>query len=277
MTHAAPLESTHSSQQLVKWFDPKASYVVAFSGGVDSSVVACAAGQSQSKTVLATARGPSVSRRDLEDAASVAKKLSLQHEWIDTREIADPNYRANGPRRCYFCKSHLFAALIEQFPNSTIVTGTNLDDLADYRPGLDAAKQSKVRSPLAELGIDKQGVRQLARYWNLPVTEKPASPCLASRIAYGVEVTPERLAMVEQAETLIRQLLSVDDCRVRLHESAMARIELPLEALPTAMEPALKETLLSGLKELGFHFVTIDLEGLRSGSLNRLIQISGTR
>ena len=271
------LDQGNAPQDLVAWFDPGGSYVVAFSGGVDSAVVACAASRSSANVLLVTACSPSVSQRDLDDAAFLAELMGARHQWIQTGEILDDNYRANGFRRCYYCKSHLFAAIRQQFPLSTIVTGTNSDDLDDYRPGLQAAQESHVRAPLAELGISKQVVRQLAKHWNLPVFDKPASPCLASRVAYGIEVTPERLAMIERAETLVRQMLSLGDCRVRLHESDLARIELPSDALPLLLDSARREVLFSGLRELGFRFITVDLAGLRSGSLNDLIQINPNR
>lgn len=262
------------SDQLIAWFQSESSYVVAFSGGVDSAVVASAANRSDATVVLATARGPSVSQRDLNDAKSLAALLTLEHHWIETGEINDSNYQANGFRRCYFCKSHLFAALQRQFPQSIIVSGTNSDDLDDYRPGLQAAQEYRVRAPLAELGINKRALRQLAAHWNLPVFDKPASPCLASRIAYGVEVTPERLAMIERAENFVKDRLAVNDCRVRLHESNLARIELPDNALPLLLDSVQREELFSGLRELGFRFITLDLAGLRSGSLNEVIQIT---
>jgi pyridinium-3,5-biscarboxylic acid mononucleotide sulfurtransferase len=273
MSLSEQVDISRTSQKLVDWFTPESFYVVALSGGVDSSVAACAASLSGCRALAVTARSPSVSKKDLSDARSVAEKLGIDHQWMDTRETLDPNYRENNSRRCFFCKSHLFAELRNRFPSAVLVTGTNRDDLDDYRPGLDAAKQAGARSPLAELGISKDGVRQLAGLWNLPVADKPASPCLASRIAYGVEVTAERLQMVEAAESLIKELFGLNDCRVRLHEGGLARIEVAQSAIALLVESKFRESLTQKLRDIGFRFVTLDLAGQRSGSLNDLIQV----
>ena len=176
------------ASRLVAWFDPQQFYTVAFSGGVDSAVVAAAANRSGASTIAVTARSPSVRLQDIDDALRVAKEQGLDHQWIDTSELQSADYQRNDPRRCFYCKSNLFASIRVRFPDRIIVSGTNQDDLGDYRPGLEAARQSAVRAPLAELEMDKQSVRQLARYWQIAVADKPASPCLASRIAYGVAV-----------------------------------------------------------------------------------------
>ena len=258
---------------LVGWFEPQQCYVVALSGGVDSAVVACAAVRSRVPVEAVTGHGPSLSQRELEDAVKVAQWLGLPHRLLESNEQLDPHYRRNDPRRCFHCKSHLFAVITHSCPKRIILTGTNLDDLADYRPGLEAARLAQVRSPLAELHITKSRVRELAHYWNLPVAEKPASPCLASRIAFGVEVTPERLRRIEVAEVILRELLQIEDCRVRLHESDLIRIEVAAEQLIRLCRDELRLTLLDRLKSLGFHFVTVDLAGQRSGSLNAVIPI----
>jgi pyridinium-3,5-biscarboxylic acid mononucleotide sulfurtransferase len=256
------------AQRLVEWFDCDSQYTVALSGGVDSAVVAQAAALSSSKVVAATAESASVAQRELSDANVVVSSTSLPHFVIHTEEIQDSNYRRNDARRCYYCKSQLFSRLRERFPDSVIVTGTNADDLSDYRPGLQAAAEAQVRAPLAELGMGKQEVRRLARHWNLHLADKPASPCLASRIAHGVEVTPERLAMVEQAEELLRTIDGLEEFRVRLHEGELARLEVPLEFLAQLLVRETRERLSTELHRIGFRFVSIDLDGFRSGSLN---------
>ena len=261
--------------EVVAWFRASAEhYVVALSGGVDSAVVAKAASlATQVQVVLATGESPSLARQELRDAASMAARIELPHVTIATGETHNRDYRLNDARRCYHCKTHLFEALKREYPGATIVTGTNADDLQDYRPGLEAAAEHQVRAPLAELGFGKSIVRQLAQFWNLPIADKPASPCLASRIAYGVEVTSNRLAMIEQAEQWLRGHGMVE-FRVRLHAGELARIEVPIEAISRLASDPLRVELLAQLKSLGFRFVTLDISGFTSGSLNQLIQIN---
>ena len=218
------------AERLLAWFvehcRPGAPYAVALSGGVDSAVVAKAAALSGCSAVAVTATSASVSAVERNDASQLATDMGLGHHWIEPHELDDPDYQRNDLRRCYFCKSRLYSAISQSFPQHQILSGTNHDDLGDYRPGLEAASESDVQAPLAELGIGKRQVRQLARYWQLNVADKPASPCLASRIAYGVAVTPERLQRIEKAEKLLREL-GWDEFRVRLHADEVARLEVP--------------------------------------------------
>ena len=260
--------------QLVEWFRSTASdYVVALSGGVDSAVVAKAASLAgEVNTVLVTGESPSLARQELRDAISVAERVALPHVTLATGETKDPAYQANDARRCYHCKTHLFSSLEKQYPSAIIVTGTNADDLQDYRPGLQAASEHRVRAPLAELGFDKQVVRRLAELWGLPIAEKPASPCLASRVAYGVEVTHERLLMIERAEQWLRER-GLIEFRVRLHAGELARIEVPLKELQRLASEPIRTELNVYFKSIGFRFVTLDLSGFSSGSLNQLIQL----
>ncbi|QDV26876.1 ATP-dependent sacrificial sulfur transferase LarE [Aureliella helgolandensis] len=268
------------SQELIAWFKPALSYVVALSGGVDSAVVAKAAKLSGVSASAATARSPSVSAVELSDVRRLVDQLQIPHEFIDTREVLDANYRVNDARRCYYCKSTLFSAVRSRFSDAIILTGTNWDDLGDYRPGLTAAQEASVQSPLVDLQIGKQQVRQLAEFWQLHVAEKPASPCLASRIAHGVPVTETRLAMVEQAEGFLRGL-GLTEFRVRLHADEVARLEVAPSAISWLASPEISQQITAALKSMGFRFVTLDLEGFRSGSLNPVFQIdnvnSGTR
>jgi uncharacterized protein len=260
---------------LIDWFAGLDSVVVAFSGGVDSSVVLAAAKSSGAARVLAvTARSPSVPRWQLELARSIAEHVDVQHRILDTDETTRPEYVANQRDRCFHCKTTLYAAiaaLCQQYgPDATVCSGTNRDDLGDYRPGIAAGTRAGVRTPLAELGLGKQDVRAIARQFSLPNAELPASPCLASRIAYGVEVTPERLRRVELAEQFLRSL-DIGDLRVRLHEGELARIEVPPEQLHRLATPSLRQRLSEQLTELGFRYVTLDLQGLCSGSMNRQV------
>jgi uncharacterized protein len=205
----------------------------------------------------------------------LAQRIGIRHIELPTDELASPAYAVNAPDRCYHCKTELYTQLSsrrEALGARVIVNGANADDTADYRPGMKAADEHRVRSPLAECGITKVEVRQLAAEWDLPVADKPASPCLSSRIAYGQQVTPERLAMVDRAEQLVRQL-GLANVRVRYHAGDLARIEVPAEAISVLAKSNVREELSAGLKQLGFNFITLDLEGFRSGSLNDLVPL----
>ena len=267
----------HQAQQLVAWFDGAGrEFVIALSGGVDSAVVAKAASLAtlagRTHAVLVTGDSPSLARQELSDAIAVASMIDLRHEIVETQETNDEAYQANDARRCYHCKSHLFTVLERKFPSAIILTGTNADDLQDYRPGLQAASEHRVRAPLAELQFGKPVVRAIAEYWSLAIADKPASPCLASRIAYGVSVTHERLAMVEAAERWLRER-DLGELRVRLHAGELARIEVNLNQLSRIATEPMRGELHTYFKSLGFRFVTIDLAGFVSGSLNQLIQL----
>jgi uncharacterized protein len=256
------------------------SVMVAFSGGIDSTVVAKAAQLAVGEHAVAvTADSPSVPRREIAQAAELARLIGIRHVIVSTQEFDDPDYVKNDGSRCYFCKSELYGrmeGLRARLGAAIICSGANLDDLGDYRPGLTAAAEHGVRHPLQEAGFTKADVRALAQMWGLPTWDKPASPCLSSRLAPGVEVTPERTGRVEAAEDYLRGL-GLRDCRVRLHEGELARVEVPIAELPRFAEPAIRDELVQRLKDLGFRFVTLDLEGLRSGSLNQLVDLKTKR
>jgi uncharacterized protein len=252
------------------------SCAVAFSAGVDSTVVAQAAQLALGdRAVAVTGVSPSLAEGELEEARSLAHKIGIRHEIISTEEFANPDYLRNAPDRCYHCKSDLYAQIEKILPQlgvQVVLNGANADDAGDYRPGTQAAVEHQVRSPLAECGITKQELRQLAVAWDLPVWDKPAMPCLASRIAYGEEVTAERLEMVDRAERFLReQGLTV--VRVRYHRGDLARLEVPVEQLTQLCQDGVRPKLVAHLKELGFRFVALDLEGFRSGSLNQLVPL----
>jgi len=253
---------------------------VAFSGGIDSTVVAQAAALALGgRAVAVTADSPSVPRAEIWDARRLPRHIGIPHEGVSTEEFNDPDYVRNDGTRCYYCKSELYArleALLPELGVSVICSGANLDDRGDYRPGLKAAAEHQVRHPLQEAGFTKADVRALARAWDLPTWDKPASPCLSSRLAPGVSVTHERTARVEAAEAYLRAL-GYRDCRVRLHEGELARIEVPADGLARLAEPAVREALARRFKELGFRYVTLDLEGFRSGSLNDLVSLESRR
>lgn len=248
---------------------------VAFSAGVDSTVVAKAAHLAcGSNAVGVTAVSPSLAEGEQEEAAQLAAQIGIRHQFITTDEFLDPNYLKNPANRCYFCKSQLYTRLIEIVPTlqvDVLVNGSNLDDCTDYRPGMKAASEFEVRSPLIEARFTKSDVRELARIWGLPVWDKPAAPCLSSRIAYGVEVTPERVRRIDLAERLLKQLLTIRELRVRCEANDLARIELPKDSIPALLGSDILDQVRTKLHELGFRFVTLDLDGFRSGSMNTAI------
>ena len=250
---------------------------VAFSGGVDSTVVAKAAVLVAGTEAIAfTSVSDSLASGELETAVSLAKEIGIRHEVVTTIEIEDSAYRRNNADRCYFCKTHLYeklAELADQYDLDVLLNGANQDDLGDYRPGLQAAKEHQIVSPLLEANFTKSDVRELAKYWNLTIWDKPALPCLASRIAYGLEVTPERLRRVDLAEQFLRELLSLTEFRVRHEENFLARIEVPCPALPLLLEEENRILVVQRFRELGFQSITLDLEGFRSGSLNERLEL----
>jgi uncharacterized protein len=250
------------------------SCAVAFSGGVDSAVVAKAAQLALGENaVLVTGTSAAMAEGELESARNLATLIGLKHVEIATEEFDNPNFVANAPDRCYHCKSELYSQLdriVERSGMRVVANGANADDLGDYRPGLQAAAEHRVRSPLAECGITKQEVRELAATWGLPVAEKPATPCLSSRVAYGQEVTPERLVMIDRAEQFLRAL-GFRELRVRYHGGDMARIEVPIDEIARLADDEIRAAVVQRFGELGFKFVTLDLGGFRSGNLNRLI------
>jgi uncharacterized protein len=247
---------------------------VAFSGGVDSSVVAMAAFEALGdQTIAVTAVSDSLASGELEEAEALARRIGIKHRVIRTEEFADPNYLRNNSDRCYFCKSELYgrlSGLAGTLGVDAIASGANLDDAGDHRPGMKAAAENGVRHPLLECGLKKEDVRALARAWGLPVAEKPATPCLSSRIAYGEEVTPERVRMIDQAEGWLRRK-GLRMLRVRYHKGDLARIEVPVEELAALAREEVRGELVPAFRALGFKFVTLDLEGFRSGSLNTLV------
>ncbi len=251
---------------------------VAFSAGVDSTVVAAAAFRAcGDQAVAVTAVSASLPSGEQTAAEDLARQIGIRHELLLTDEFNDPNYVRNPFNRCYFCKSELYrqvAAKAPQWNVDIVVNGANLDDLGDYRPGLQAANEFRVASPLVEAGLRKSDVRALAQRWGLPVWDKPASPCLSSRLAYGLEVTPERVARVDAAEVFLRNLLQCNELRVRHESHDLARIEVPVDFLPRLVEADNRSRIVEQLKLLGFKSVTIDLQGFRSGSLNQVVPMT---
>jgi uncharacterized protein len=274
-------DEMHAKQERLYAILRKLSRVaVAFSGGIDSTVVAHAAFTVLGDNAVAvTADSPSVPRAEVAEARELAARIGIRHLVVRTDEMADPNYVRNDGARCYFCKSELYhriESLLPELEINVICSGANLDDQGDYRPGLTAAAEHGIRHPLLEAGLTKSDVRTLAQAWGLPTWDKPASPCLSSRLAPGVEVTHERTGRVEAAEVYLRNL-GLRELRVRLHEGELARVEVPPHELARLAEPEVRAEIVRYLKDLGFRFVTLDLEGFRSGSLNALVGLDKKR
>lgn len=250
---------------------------VAFSAGVDSTVVAKAAHSACGDDAVAViANSPSLASGELDLAKQLAEQIGISLHVIETEEFSQLAYVQNQPDRCFHCKTELYSQILprlSEFDVDVMLNGANVDDQGDYRPGMQAADDFCVKSPLIEAGFTKHDVRELARFWNLPVWDKPASPCLSSRISYGVEVTPERVRRIDNAERFLKSRFNIAELRVRLAESDVARIEVPIENIPALVAPDHRTEIVNHFREIGFQYVTIDLEGFRSGSLNAVIDV----
>ena len=250
------------------------SMIIALSGGADSAYLAWAAHRAIGERALSvTALSPSYSAHDRSVVEEFVRQLGVRHEFIETHEMENPKYRANAADRCYFCKDELFNvldAMAQERGFAAIAYGVNADDTLDFRPGHSAAAEHSVLAPLLDAGLHKAEIRTLSQRAGLPTWDRPASACLASRLPYGTEVTPERLALIERGEAALRDL-GFRQFRVRLHDK-LARVEIAPEEMPRAMSPEMASSIASRLKTAGFSYVALDLEGYRQGSLNESLR-----
>ena len=248
------------------------SVVTAFSGGVDSALVAVAAHQVLGQNALAvTAVSPALAAKELEGAEDLARQFGFAHRIIRTNEMEREGYTENSARRCYFCKTELYThmtALAKAENYAWVANGANTDDQGDYRPGMQAASEHSARSPLLEAGLDKEAVRAIARRLSIPVWDKPAQPCLSSRVPYGTPVTIETLSKIERAEEFLRRL-GLREFRARHHDK-LCRVEASEPDMELAFRK--REEIVAGLKKIGYLWVSLDLAALRSGSLNEALK-----
>jgi len=255
--------------------------VVAFSGGVDSSFLAAAAARVlKDNAVAVTAYSETLAESEKLEAIEIAKKIGINHELLNISELNSQEFVANNRDRCYFCKKERFTTLSEwagENGYNWVLDGSNADDVSDYRPGMRAVEEmERVRSPLLEVGLTKAEIREISQEWDLPTWNKPSAACLSSRVAYGLPVTGERLSQIEQAEEFIKKFVS-GQVRVRHHDN-LARIEISPENIPQIVTPEISAQIAEALKKIGFTYVTIDLAGYRTGSMNEsLTETSGER
>lgn len=264
------LSAGEKELRLQKQLAEFSSVIVALSGGADSAYLAWAAHHTLGERALSvTALSPSYSAHDRAVVEEFVRQLGVRHEFIETHEMENPKYRANAADRCYFCKDELFTVLdvmAQERGFAAVAYGVNADDTLDFRPGHRAATEHRVLAPLLDARLHKAEIRLLSQRAGLPTWDRPASACLASRLPYGTEVTPERLALVERGEAALREL-GFRQFRVRLHEK-LARVEIAPEEMPRAMSPEMAASIAARLKAVGFTYVALDLEGYRQGSLN---------
>ena len=278
---AAPASVAEKLERLLGLLRDTGSVLVCYSGGIDSAALLAAAHRVLGEHAVGmTAVSPSLAEAEREDALRIAREIGAEHRLVESAELERAGYAANGPDRCFHCKSELYEIAErkrQEWQLACVVNGTNLDDLGDYRPGLEAAKQAGARSPLVEAGFTKADVRRVAQLLGLPVWDKPAAACLSSRLPYGTRVTRERLRQIGSLEQKIHEL-GIRQARVRWHalggvagtrESAMARVEIAKDEMMAAFD--VRDAIVTAGQALGFAYVTLDLAGYRTGSHNEVL------
>ncbi len=256
------------------------SVAVAFSAGVDSTFILKAAIDTlgAENVVAVTGRSDSLAATEFEQTKQLAKLLGVEHVVLNTNEFDNENYISNPTNRCYYCKTTLYdhmATFVSERSIGAMVNGINADDLGDFRPGIEAAHEHQVRCPAAEAKLTKEDIRSLSKTWGLPTYDKPASPCLSSRVQYGEAITPQKLRMIEAAEAVLHDL-GIRECRVRHHDK-LARIEVPVAWITKLSEPNVAAELTQKFQAIGYQYVALDLKGFRSGSMNEVITLGGLR
>jgi uncharacterized protein len=270
---AVAAEVDAKEKRLAELLHEMASVVVAFSGGVDSTYVAYVAARELGERALSvTGESASLAQDQRAEIAQLVERFGFRHEILQTDELADPRYLANASNRCYFCKSELYGKLAPRAHDrgyQFVVDGSTLDDLGDFRPGRTAANEYGVRSPLIEAGMTKNDVRELSRRAGLPTWDKPASPCLSSRISYGLPVTIERLSVIDRGEAIMREM-GFREFRVRHHDE-LVRLEIAPAEMKKALSVQVVDEFARRFRELGFKYVTLDLHGYRTGAMNEVL------
>jgi uncharacterized protein len=262
-------------ERLISSLDSK-KVIVAFSGGVDSSLLAFLSNKYAKETLLITEKSILYPDDEIEEASQFAVKYGIQHIVITRDPLKNKDFQCNPSNRCYLCKTDLYKEILEIKKNRNfdiILDGSNVDDLADYRPGMQALEELEISTPYIDNNINKKEIRDISKFYNLEVQAKPSMACFSSRIPYGQEINEEKLIMIKEAEKFLKKTFNVKQLRVRLHEDKLGRIEFLTDDLPTVFTKENMVLIKNKLKELGFTYVTIDIEGFRSGSMNEVLNL----
>jgi len=262
-------------QSLISFLEGK-KVIVAFSGGVDSALLAFLSKKYAIETILITERSILYPEEEIEEASRFATNYNISHSIIDRDPLKDENFQCNPENRCYICKTGLYNEILEikKLKNfDVVIDGSNADDLSDYRPGMQALKELNISTPYIEYDINKEEIREICKYYNLDIQSKPSMACFSSRIPYGQIINEEKLKKIREAENFLKNTFGLRQLRVRLHENNLARIEVLLEELSQILTRENMTLIKDKLKELGFTYVTIDIEGFRSGSMNEVLDL----